>query len=578
LCTGITPTTGTGYDHCLGLIWNFWNNMDTCCGGYPHYMIDHTYSPNIQGNKLGGDQFAMALSSWALYYGYTGKPEVVDNMVYIADHYLTNSLSGPFDAWTDFPYPCNYSNTLKPVFDGDFLLGPDYTQPDKGGSFANELVTLYKITGNTNYLQAAVKMANTLAAKVQPGDSATSPYPFKVNAVDGSLPTVVNAEWHYTASLVPTLRLFEQLKKLNQGNTTQYDSATAKIIPWVKAYPVKTNEWGSFFENIPVPSNTQINAGSMAWYILEHPTEWGNTWQQDSRSILDWTLSALGSHAYDTLGVSAIFEQSVDLKEAGSHTSRHASVELLYAAKTGDTASRVQQALRQLDWGNYLCSSTGLVRFTPPSGAIWFTDGYGDYVKHYLRAMAAYPAAAPDSANHLLQSSSVVTNIQYAVNEIHYNTFDSSAIETFRLSSKPLTVKAGGIILNEASNLSGDGWTWTPYTLGGVLKVQHDNAKPVDILWAGAGIAEDNAEQNKFTLYPNPTTGKVQLHFSEEIKGTVKIEVTNVSGEKVKEVGLRAIQLSTETTLDLTGLQSGVYFVHVLSAGTVFTKKLVMAK
>ncbi|MBP6732636.1 MAG: hypothetical protein KA149_11290, partial [Chitinophagales bacterium] len=163
------PNHGTGYDHCLGLIWNFWNNMDTCCGGYPHYMIDHTYSPNVQGNKLGGDQFAMALSSWALYYGYTGKPEVVDNMVYIADHYLSNSLSGPFDAWADFPYPCNYSNTLKPVFDGDFLLGPGYTQPDKGGSFANELVTLYKITGNTNYLQAAVKMANTLAAKVQPG-------------------------------------------------------------------------------------------------------------------------------------------------------------------------------------------------------------------------------------------------------------------------------------------------------------------------------------------------------------------------------------------------------------------------
>lgn len=568
------PNHGTGYDHCLGLIWNFWKNMDTCCGGYPHYMIDHSYSPNIQGNKLGGDQFAMALSSWSLYYAYTGDTDLVKNMVYIADHYLSHSLSNSFESWPSFPYPCNYSNTLSANYDGDFLLGAGWTQPDKGGSFANELVSLYKITGNNNYLQAATSIANTLADKVQPGSATVSPYPFKVNAADGTLPGAVPATWHYTASLVPTLRLFEQLKKMNVGNTVQYDSATAKIIRWVKAYPLQNNEWGSFFEDIPVPSNTEINAVSMAWYILEHPAEWGNTWQQDSRSILDWTLTALGSHAYDTLGVTAIYEQSADLKEAGSHTSRFASIELLYSQKTGDT-SRVTQALRQLDWANYLCDTNGIVRFTPPSGAIWFTDGYGDYVKHFLRAMAAYPAVAPDSANHLLQTSSTITYIQYLPNEIHYSTFDNAATETLKLTSKPLTVKAGGTVLNETSNLTGDGFKWTAYPTGGVLTVRHDNAKAVDILWAGAGV-EEVAGENILRLYPNPAKGRVQLQFAQATNGSAKIELSDVNGLLLKQQALNLNQNNAE--LNIADLPAGVYFMQVTTDNKVYTQKLVVAR
>ena len=570
------PNHGTSYDHCLELVWNFWKNVDTCCGGHKFYMMDHSHNATISGNKLGGDQLAMALSSWSLYYAYTGDTDLIKNMVYIADHFITHSLSNSFDAWPNFPYPCNYTYTTLPLYDGDFLLGAGWTQPDKAGSFANELVTLYKITGKNNYLQLAVGIANTLADKVQPGNVATSPYPFKVNAGDGSLPPSVPATWHYTASLVPILRLFENLKKLNQGNIVQYDTATAKIIRWVKTYPLQTNEWGSFFENIAVPSNTEINSVSMAWYILEHNSSWGNTWQQDSRSILDWTLSALGSHAYDTLGVTAIFEQSVDLKEAGSHTSRLAATELLYSKLTGDTSRRVQ-ALRQLDWSNYLCDFDGKVRFTPPSGTVWYTDGYGDYVKHFLRAMAAYPIVAPDSSNHLLESSSVITYMQYLPYEIHYNSYDDSSTETLRLASKPLEVKAGGVSLNELGSLISEGWTWTPYPLGGVLKVRHDNAAGIDILWAGTGIRA-NDDGKLIELFPNPATEQVGIHFTSKPIDDVKIEIINATGEKVKELTANVSSFSNRVQLNVSDLQSGIYFLHISSVNFSASKKLVVTK
>ena len=196
------PNHGSSYNNGLNLIWNFWKNIPTSSGN-KYYMMDHSYSATLQGNKVGGDQYAMALSSWALYYAYTGDTELIQNMVYIANTYLANSLSPSSAAWANLPYPCNYSSPTLPVYDGDFVLGAGVTQPDKAGSFGNELVSLYKITGDTNYLRAAVKIANTLAAKVQPGDVNNSPYPFKVNAQSGSLPFFLPGA-NYSANVVPT--------------------------------------------------------------------------------------------------------------------------------------------------------------------------------------------------------------------------------------------------------------------------------------------------------------------------------------------------------------------------------------
>src|ERR1039458_4544994 len=49
-----------------------------------------------------------------------------------------------------------------------------------------------------------------------------------------------------------------------------------------------------------------------------------------------------------------------------------------------------------------------------PNDDIWLTDGYGDSVRNYLRAMASMPELAPDDQNHLLRTTSVVQEIKYA--------------------------------------------------------------------------------------------------------------------------------------------------------------------
>src|SRR5450755_234529 len=172
---------GTSYNHVINLVWNFWDTMRHDLNGLPYYMNHQVWNPGFNDPRgIGGDQFAMALSSWRLYYAYNGNERVKANMFFIADYYLTHSLSGPGAKWPDLPFPYNtfiYSG----FYDGDMKAGKDILQPDKAGSFGLELVHLYKMSEKKIYLDAAVKIANTLCAHIKEGSINYSPLPFKVN-------------------------------------------------------------------------------------------------------------------------------------------------------------------------------------------------------------------------------------------------------------------------------------------------------------------------------------------------------------------------------------------------------------
>jgi hypothetical protein len=151
----------------------------------------------------------------------------------------------------------------------------------------------------------------------------------------------------------------------------------------------------------------------------------------------------------------------------------------MYWEKTGDT-SYVQNAVRQLNWATYMVDNDGKNFY--PTNDIWMTDGYGDYVRHYLRAMAAAPQLAPEDADHLLRTSSIVQNISYTPQRISYTTFDHISEEIFRLVAKPKEIKISGDILKETSVLTADGWTWQALDKGGILKIRKSKASQVEIL------------------------------------------------------------------------------------------------
>jgi hypothetical protein len=263
--------------------------------------------------------------------------------------------------------------------------------------------------------------------------------------------------------------MFAELMDLKEGTTAAYQKAFQIALDWMKNYPAKTNKWGPFFEDVPRWSDTQINATTFAMYLLEHP-ELDNNWKQTVLNILNWVYGTLGNKQYSKYGVTCINEQTAYPVPGNSHSSRQASVDLLYAEKTGDT-SFVQNAIRELNWATYMVDEDGKNFY--PTNAIWMTDGYGDYVRHYLRAMAAAPELAPQDKDHLLRTSSIISKITYSPDEISYSTFDNSSKEILRLTAKPKSVKANGKDLN--------GWSWRELNSGGVLTISHDASKNITI-------------------------------------------------------------------------------------------------
>jgi len=241
--------------------------MRTDKNGLPYYMNHQVWRDDFNDRRgIGGDQFSMALSSWNLLYGYSGHEAVKEEMKYIADYYLMHSLSPADAAWPNIPYPYNtliYSG----IYDGDMVIGKDFTQPDKAGSFGFELVKLYKMTTTTTYpnitdkryLDSAIKIANTLSKQIKDGDENNSPLPFKVNAITGDIGQLKNNTGNgkegqlssYTSNWSGTMELFLNLIELKVGDNENYKKSFTVLLNWMKNYPLKTNKWGPFFEDVP---------------------------------------------------------------------------------------------------------------------------------------------------------------------------------------------------------------------------------------------------------------------------------------------------------------------------------------
>src|SRR5215471_2543826 len=439
---------GASYDFVIRRIWGFWTNLPNCPNGVPYYLQHQVWKPEHDPRGLGGDQLCMALSSWNLLRQYTGEPAVLANMRLMADFWLEHGVSESTDNWPKMPFPYN-TEQHSGRYDGDMRAGKGVLQPDKAGAFGAELMTLYKITGEIRYLKAATGIADVLCAHVQPGDAERSPWPFRVNAKTGAVPALNSSSGNqsiprnlaagYTANWTGALRLFDALIQLKSPNTAAYERTRTMVSAWLKKYPLRTNNWGPFFEDIVEYSNTEINADTMAWYILEHPA-WDTEGLKLARGLLDWSAGMFGTNAWQKYGVTAIQEQTVYRVPGNSHSSRHASVEIIYADKSGD-ASRKPAAVRLLSWATYMADEDGKNRY--PNDDIWLTDGYGDYVRHYLRAMAAAPELAPADQDHVLGSSSVIKSIRYSPGEVVYETFDLDSTETLRLSFTPSAVTLG---------------------------------------------------------------------------------------------------------------------------------------
>ncbi|MEY4875523.1 MAG: hypothetical protein RL708_672 [Bacteroidota bacterium] len=126
------------------------------------------------------------------------------------------------------------------------------------------------------------------------------------------------------------------------------------------------------------------------------------------------------------------------------------------------------------------------------------------------------------------------------------------------------------------------------YNKGGFMKVRLDvwnqggsafKSQTINVNSTGCinGVA-DVANDYNFSIFPNPSTGLVNVTFNDMIANNATISVENILGQQVAKLENQNISNNAKVTFDLSTQTNGVYFIKFQSANKNFTQKFVIEK
>jgi PKD repeat protein len=126
------------------------------------------------------------------------------------------------------------------------------------------------------------------------------------------------------------------------------------------------------------------------------------------------------------------------------------------------------------------------------------------------------------------------------------------------------------------------------YNKGGFMKVRLDvwnqggsafKSQTVNVNAAGCinGVT-DVANDYNFSIFPNPSTGLVNVTFNDMIANNATISVENILGQQVAKLENQDISNNAKVTFDLSAQTNGIYFIKFQSANKNFTQKFVIGK
>lgn len=504
---------GAAYAVVVKLAVNFWKSCpDDPNDNLPLYMTNSIIRRSNDGGFTGSTWphnpicvHAGMVQGLAIdWRNYSGDESVLEIVRKELDHQIQFGTTPPDWEWASVPYAS--SEAGKVIYDGASLFDTAVTETNMGrgdGSYALEVdkigdmgiayLKFYEITSEIKYLDAALKCADALAKHVRKGVHSkdgiewanlvmTSPWPFRVKAEKGEI------QEDYTSHVVDNLRLLEEFIRikdriqLSTERVLAYQNAVGIVWNWLYSAegPVKTSIWKGYFEDIrwdPINLN-RVNNSPMefARYLIKNPENDPNI-NVTVPALIWWVKNTFGEP-----GMNAINEQTGCYEPMGSHTARYASICALWYEYASDEWFR-EEAFRYFNHATYMTEPDGFVQVGHSwGGSAWFSDGYADYIRHFMEGLAAIPEWAPAGENHLLRSKSIITEIIYQSDKIIYSTFDDQSNEVLRLVSKPKSIYLNGIEMKETKNLKSEGWTWKPLENGGVLKVFHTSGEKIEIL------------------------------------------------------------------------------------------------
>jgi len=125
------------------------------------------------------------------------------------------------------------------------------------------------------------------------------------------------------------------------------------------------------------------------------------------------------------------------------------------------------------------------------------------------------------------------------------------------------------------------GTTWT--TLSEAVKFKTLSSAPLSSETQQAVSIKNVAEEKSpaVKLYPNPTRGRfvIELHLSDEINTSAKIQLVNMAGQTASEENANISNGVLQKTVSISSsLTPGIYIVKVIVANKTYVSKLVYEK
>jgi hypothetical protein len=493
---------GAAYDKVIDLAAGFLKNDCPAepTSGLPLYMV-HTWfsTPREVGQEIfdkglsGSDDGHTPACTYANfvkslvtgYYVYTGDAAYIALVRRCLDQLIEHGTTPDDESWKWRGCPYASANPRSPEYSGATHWGvggrndgPYVIEPDKVGEMGLQYLRFYQVVEEEKYLEAAVKCADALAANVREVYTSSkwdyvyedhelySPWPFRVSAENGQV------HEHYTANVVEAVKLFEELIRLkdrlgiDQEKIDKYQKVRDYVWWWLfsKEGPMRSFAWKGYFEDIP---NDKYNKNRVqnipmetARHIIENP-ECDPNYRIHVPALIYWVATA-----FEIEDMDAIREQFWCYEGMGSHTARYASICALWYEHTGDEWFK-KQAYRFFNWATYVCDENGHVMVGPGFYQYWFTDGYGDYIRHFIEGMAAIPEWAPADEDHVLRSSSVIQSIEYSDLSLKFRTYDDQSDLVVRLNTKPKSISVEGIKLGRSKVKQANSWYWKDIKAGG---------------------------------------------------------------------------------------------------------------
>jgi hypothetical protein len=474
------PGKNLGYDHVLRLGWDFIEHkvpLDTRTKtGLKIYLINSVFDDDTLQGVYWQHNPAMVYAAFVdglvAWYPYSGDEEAVAAVRGMLDYQLAHGTTPADWNWASVPFAtacddqADYGHCIQNL-PAEFYGG---IETDKVSQLGEGYTLFFELTGERKYLEAAIHCADALSKHVRPGDDDRAPWPFRLDAKTG----VTLAHEEYGGDIASSARLFDELIRINAGDTASYKAARETAWTWVLKHPLNRNskawdKWSGFFEDVPHGTDNvnQFLPDLTAYYILsrDDPASVDPEWLSHVGHLIDWVRLRFGRGPF--FGAWAIDEQGTpdgrgccSRAGQGSHGGRWAAINALFAERSGDGQAR-EDAYRSMNYATYFAGSDGRIAccgadFHQP---YWFSDGYADYLRHFSWTMGALPDLAPIGQNHILRSTSVIQKVTYAHNRVAYKTFDSSGIQVIRLNFKPSKIAVGSSSLSERSDLKEPGFT-----------------------------------------------------------------------------------------------------------------------